>query len=741
MHKVFQLSELAGILNAAGSSSGMTYPPAEEIESVALEGPLNVLGDLQEAFRDLPTHAFCPIFFRILDPAGIPVLRAMDNHDTANIRDSLARVLFALRSFGRQVISTDFPSAALPELWDRVWHWVAFFHAFRAQLPGPSRINGQLKPVSICVDIVASFWYTDHSSVVRQTPRIWVWAGAAWRVLLDEMDDVGCSHLCDIMASIPRSRAQPEHRSISKHIPELIQGAGGKPSDLAALIVRQYDRVLPLLREDGRSESALSIVYGCNILTYNTLSRSLVASFENGELAGKATVIARLLHKKRRSDAEESDADPAFALVQQTSAWAVLQMFHFPRYHVCLAQALRKGLFFVLLYHARSKDPELRKAITNGELAGKATVIARLLHKKRRSDAEESDADPAFALVQQTSAWAVLQMFHFPRYHVCLAQALRKGLFFVLLYHARSKDPELRKAITAVLRTTLPESTIIHSVLTELSAAFEAFSRMDAAKYYSEEDLKLWEEFVVLAKERLALYATFQRRHGEVLRACDNVLCDELCRKSELKCCAICRHAVYCSGGCQKQDWDAGHREACEAARIYRTVDAARFSRLDRSFFRFFMNNEYAKHSLLIAQTRLFWRARCPTQMQSIMFKPHPTAIERTRPQMRMFLLHEGPEKKLFEAQLARVARSGGRFEMHILRMQGQGGGQSGSDRIMPMRREKGTEYEAGLGEIAKGVRGDEVEIAWYPTVEEMAMVRHTGKLSRLLSRTGREVH
>ncbi|KAK6969213.1 hypothetical protein R3P38DRAFT_797355 [Favolaschia claudopus] len=109
-------------------------------------------------------------------------------------------------------------------------------------------------------------------------------------------------------------------------------------------------------------------------------------------------------------------------------------------------------------------------------------------------------------------------------------------------------------------------------------------------KLLSDAPKKSWINMILLAQERVEILKQF--RQSEFV-ACSNVECHVLqTKKKELKCCARCRRAFYCSKECQTTAWKShGHRIVCKNWKHFPSRNR------NTQFLFFTLLQDYIKHT------------------------------------------------------------------------------------------------------------------------------------------------
>ncbi|KAJ7113110.1 hypothetical protein C8R44DRAFT_984922 [Mycena epipterygia] len=208
------------------------------IKIIAISAANGCLADLkllQEAVyhRTSLFAGALPAFYANLDPADIPTSEKMDALDPA-AGDTLYRALISVQALYRGF--TSIPSELLSHLWPRVWPWLQFLDTYAYFLVGA--------PVAAtnCVQSllqIRQFQEDPHTAaLIDLTPGVCILVARAWAFLLRAPipNDDALAALCDLIGR-PRQSRPLDDDILQLHIDELIEGAGGSPTDLAELVV------------------------------------------------------------------------------------------------------------------------------------------------------------------------------------------------------------------------------------------------------------------------------------------------------------------------------------------------------------------------------------------------------------------------------------------------------------------------------------------------------------------------
>ncbi|KAJ7602763.1 hypothetical protein FB45DRAFT_1046573 [Roridomyces roridus] len=144
------------------------------------------------------------------------------------------------------------------------------------------------------------------------------------------------------------------------------------------------------------------------------------------------------------------------------------------------------------------------------------------------------------------------------------------------------------------------------------------------------------------------------------LRRCDN--CELLSARTDLKSCSRCESVYYCSVGCQRRDWERGHRKTCAAIRSYSLEHPDVLSAPDRSFLR------TMSRAICLQQIS----ANLLIQLEAMKRAPHEifTIMEWEEGYFRLaadFALPNGVLGPMWEDQLSRATVSRGRIHLVVI--------------------------------------------------------------------------
>ncbi|KAJ6448348.1 hypothetical protein C8R45DRAFT_1084515 [Mycena sanguinolenta] len=147
----------------------------------------------------------------------------------------------------------------------------------------------------------------------------------------------------------------------------------------------------------------------------------------------------------------------------------------------------------------------------------------------------------------------------------------------------------------------LQPATVYYPVLAALERTLPLIQRATSAPTFISCTLYPdWQEFNDLVLDRLEVKRMFDSGEHVTCRACDNLECGKILKKTDFKRCAGCEHHHYCSKECQIKDWRTGHRESCPKIHLSEFHAPKYLTSRDRAFLRFLVARDYEKHKLQI---------------------------------------------------------------------------------------------------------------------------------------------
>ncbi|KAJ6448356.1 hypothetical protein C8R45DRAFT_948039 [Mycena sanguinolenta] len=166
--------------------------------------------------------------------------------------------------------------------------------------------------------------------------------------------------------------------------------------------------------------------------------------------------------------------------------------------------------------------------------------------------------------------------------------------------------------VRGMLKFVLQPATVYYPVLAALERTLPLIRpAMSAPVFISSALYPDWRNFVSLVLERLEVKKMFDSGGHIACRACDNLKCGKISKKTDFKRCAGCEYQYYCSKECQIRDWRTDHRESCRHMRrmggwhLDHLDGPAYLAGRDRAFLRFLVAHDYARHKLQIFLDRI----------------------------------------------------------------------------------------------------------------------------------------
>ncbi|KAJ7762168.1 hypothetical protein B0H16DRAFT_1529913 [Mycena metata] len=225
MHPCLELSQLTGLPSNIRACA--------QRACLDTETALDELGDLQEYLsRGSSQHLLIlPVVHSVLDPTNI-IRECHFGADAEYGGWDLLRARLALQLLGVIARNVTIPSDIIAELWPRVWDWIEFQCEYIVHVY--SDILFQLSTVHL--EIISRLAVAPGSKVVHPaidtTPGVRLAITRAWKWILED-ERAGSIPVFEVM-SVIRIHSNDQ-------LDEMVAGAGGQYTDLAALVVTQLN--------------------------------------------------------------------------------------------------------------------------------------------------------------------------------------------------------------------------------------------------------------------------------------------------------------------------------------------------------------------------------------------------------------------------------------------------------------------------------------------------------------------
>ncbi|KAJ7673953.1 hypothetical protein DFH06DRAFT_1467324 [Mycena polygramma] len=193
-----------------------------------------------------------------------------------------------------------------------------------------------------------------------------------------------------------------------------------------------------------------------------------------------------------------------------------------------------------------------------------------------------------------------------------LREAIHAGLLLAVLRGAqRNVSSNINRSLLLLLVDILPAATVNCNVLADIGTAHMALEGPFSAEGFDPEVWNAWNAFSETLLERLDVLRTFDTRANVSLKACDNMDCNIIKEKIQLRRCSGCRDLLYCSRECQRFDWgEGGHRDQCVVHRTQRIDIELASTPRERAFMRALLHHDYLQfRTYLRSQWVKMWAA------------------------------------------------------------------------------------------------------------------------------------
>ncbi|KAK7000675.1 hypothetical protein R3P38DRAFT_3616648 [Favolaschia claudopus] len=174
--------------------------------------------------------------------------------------------------------------------------------------------------------------------------------------------------------------------------------------------------------------------------------------------------------------------------------------------------------------------------------------------------------------------------------------SVQHGLLHVILCCVRwPPSDDIHRTLHFLLAEILGPYSVYCGILAVLESSHAGIIYPLTSENFSHSAVyAAWTRCIDAVHWRSSVLSLFRsRQHSPPLTACDNVECETILEKTQLKRCSGCKSVFYCCRSCQVADWREGHRTACIwYARIRGALDST-FTREEYAFMRFLLQQDH----------------------------------------------------------------------------------------------------------------------------------------------------
>ncbi|KAJ7159771.1 hypothetical protein C8R46DRAFT_374063 [Mycena filopes] len=279
-----------------------------------------------------------------------------------------------------------------------------------------------------------------------------------------------------------------------------------------------------------------------------------------------------------------------------------------------------------------------------------------------------------------------------PLVEKCIIEALQARLLPALLTtYKRGVIKKKESPYTVKLFSALAASLVQYSVVVEMEIYMPDVLDMMVALL-----AKGWKAkptghsdagFFFMLTDRCQVRSAYDAGKAGSLQACDNMKCGVILGKSQLRRCSQCCQRSYCSTDCQMVDWrEEGHRKICKSLKS----QAPPGTPVDRGFMRAILDKEFKEGMRpgLWRRQVMFMYQNPDTDLYCVFDYSAPPKLA-----FAVFPLKDLPcSNPLWADAAARAGRSGGRMQIHLLRVldgsphRNIANGSNGRERLFALR-------------------------------------------------------
>ncbi|KAJ7802334.1 hypothetical protein B0H14DRAFT_3488561 [Mycena olivaceomarginata] len=267
--------------------------------------------------------------------------------------------------------------------------------------------------------------------------------------------------------------------------------------------------------------------------------------------------------------------------------------------------------------------------------------------------------------------------FNAPAGSLLLEEAMEFGLLRILITCATLNcATEVNNHLRYILWQVIPAGLVWEYVAKHLAESYySALELVETDAFRNCAIYKEWEDFVIMAEDRLEFMDEFNSAEFVSFKACDNMACGEIDEREYFNRCSRCNAAYYCDDGCQKADWrQGGHRGVCHPfghLSLTECMQPKIYTR-QRLFLRALLHYDYTQNwsSIFVKQVNfMVENPTCSLFMTVFDYSKLPLQIEihsATDSTMATILGHTGQE---WSNSIARATKSAGRYQLHVMQV------------------------------------------------------------------------
>ncbi|KAJ7898082.1 hypothetical protein B0H13DRAFT_2521086 [Mycena leptocephala] len=267
--------------------------------------------------------------------------------------------------------------------------------------------------------------------------------------------------------------------------------------------------------------------------------------------------------------------------------------------------------------------------------------------------------------------------FNAPAGSLLLDEAMEFGLLRILITCATLNcATEVNNHLRYILRQVIAAGLVWEYVAKHLAESYySALELVETDAFRNCAIYKEWEDFVIMAEDRLEFMDEFNSPEFVSFKACDNMACGEIDEREYFNRCSRCNAAYYCDDECQKADWrQGGHRGVCRPFGLLSLTECMQpkiYTR-QRLFLRALLHYDYTQNwsSIFVKQVNfMVENPTCSLFMTVFDYSKLPLQIEihsATDSTMATILGHTGQE---WPNSIARATKSAGRYQLHVMQV------------------------------------------------------------------------